>query len=427
MLKYILIITALLNFSVLNASVTTSYKTKVVDGIGHGITYNEALNNAIADAIGQLNGVTISQKTFTNDTSIESSRGDKYSYKYNKQISKATKGKLDSYSIVSQEEMFPRKWEVVISAKRTTKRTTYKAPGISPKSRRTVAVLPFHTASRNYKVGSKIYSNKKMSLMVSQSIITDITQSRRFAVVDRTYDYDMAKEFELIKSGQVPSSQRAKLGKKLGADYIIVGTIQSASLDRQTSHNQLTSQSSSKNVAEFIVDYRIIVVGTSQIKWSDTEVLEIDLSDGSSEDVMLQRAIKTLSNNISNQLLSNIYPMQIVRKTPMGEIILNQGGTLVKNGSVFNVYKLGKKLIDPYTKESLGREEIQVGKIIITKVNAKTSYAKVIDGTDSMLKKGYICRRESLGNQSSQMVDNKNWRKASVEVQDGGGVRLPFD
>jgi curli biogenesis system outer membrane secretion channel CsgG len=425
MFKYILLAFVFGLFQ-LSADVVTSSSTRTVEGTGLGLSRSEAINNAIVEAIGQLNGVTINKEVVVDDSSIESSSGDKSSYKYNSKINKITKGKADSYSILNVEEIFTGKFEATVSISKTVKTTKFKSPGVSNKNRRTMAVMPFYTTSNSYIVGSKQYSNSKLSMMVSQALTTDITQSRRFAVVDREYTNTMAKELNLINSKSVPTSQKVKLGQKLGADYLLVGTIQSASMNKKTSNNSLTGESSSKNIAEFIIDYRIIVVGTSQIKWSDTAILEVDLSSASSEDVMLQKAIKIASNNIVNKLLSNIYPIRIVEITKTGEIILNQGGSLVNEDSTFDVYKVGKKIYDPYTKESLGSEEIKVAKIKITKVNPKNSYAVVIDGTSSIVKKGFICRRESSDKKSLQIKDNKNWRKASVEVQESGGVVLPF-
>ena len=40
---------------------------------------------------------------------------------------------------------------------------------------------------------------------------------------------------------------------------------------------------------------------------------------------------------------------------------------------------MGKELIDPYTKESLGREEIEVAVIQINNVKPKTSDAKILE------------------------------------------------
>ena len=426
MLKTIFI-SLFLSLSILNGSVITTSSTKNIEGIGHGLSREEAVSEAIVEAIGQMNGVNISKKITSEDISIESSRGDKYSYKYNSKINKVTKGRVDSYKILSVEELFAGKYEARVLVSKTTRVSRYKAPGFSSNSRRKIAIMPFHTTTRNYTIGSKQYSNFKVSRMISQALTNGVTQSRRFAVVDRSYTYDMAKEFNLLKSSEVPRSQRVKLGKKLGADYLLVGTIQSASLNEDGNYNQSTGQSSSKKMAKFIIDYRIIVVGTSQVKFSDTAILEVELNKDSSEDIMFQKAINQVSNTIVENLLSNIYPIKIIKITTSGNIILNQGGTLLTKGNIYNVYKLGERLYDPYTKESLGREEIQIAKIEITKVNHKNSYAQVITDNKIPLKKGYICRKESSANTQKKEIDNKNWRKATVNIEDGGGVRLPFD
>jgi hypothetical protein len=42
---------------------------------------------------------------------------------------------------------------------------------------------------------------------------------------------------------------------------------------------------------------------------------------------------------------------------------------------------LGKNLVDPYTGESLGKQEIPLGEIEITDVQAKTTLAKITRGT----------------------------------------------
>jgi hypothetical protein len=60
-------------------------------------------------------------------------------------------------------------------------------------------------------------------------------------------------------------------------------------------------------------------------------------------------------------------------------------------GDVLNVYALGEELTDPDTKESLGREEVKVGKVKITQVNPKTSMADILD--DTGIDKGAILRK----------------------------------
>jgi len=50
-------------------------------------------------------------------------------------------------------------------------------------------------------------------------------------------------------------------------------------------------------------------------------------------------------------------------------------------------------LIDPDTKESLGREEAKVGKVKITQVNPKTSTAQIME--DTALTKARSCENRS--------------------------------
>ena len=60
-------------------------------------------------------------------------------------------------------------------------------------------------------------------------------------------------------------------------------------------------------------------------------------------------------------------------------------------GDVFNVYAVGEELIDPDTKESLGREEVKVGQVKIAELTPKTSKAEVME--DTGLTAGAILRK----------------------------------
>ena len=56
-------------------------------------------------------------------------------------------------------------------------------------------------------------------------------------------------------------------------------------------------------------------------------------------------------------------------------------------------------MYDPYTKESLGRDEIEIGEVEITTVKPKISYAKVVLGK---VKKGAIlCKIQDEKDSSS--------------------------
>lgn len=406
---------------------------KEVEVSGNGFTKQEAIYNALIEAVRQINGTEIASKTKTSFSHEEMSSNINNNSKdaslssssVKKDIAADTKGAVEKYEILESSNN-GNEWDVrlLVSV------PVYKAPGVSNNNRRSIAVMPFYATQNSFSIGSKKYSAEYISDMISQAITTNITQSRKFSVADKTYTKDMAKELNLISSQEVPLAQRVKLGQKLGADYLLVGTIKKA--DMQTNHtkNSSTGESGSETFAEFIIDYRIIVVGSSQIKWSDTTKAVIDMSNSkSSVEMALQNAVERVSTGITNSLLSNIYPVRIVQITNSGDIVINQGGNSIEKGMRLDVMKPGEKIIDPYTKESLGTSESKIAQIEITRVTAKLSYAKIVDGTLSMLSKNDICRRQGssmLGEKVAE-VDNENWRQTNVEVSNGGGVKLPFD
>jgi hypothetical protein len=76
-----------------------------------------------------------------------------------------------------------------------------------------------------------------------------------------------------------------------------------------------------------------------------------------------------------------LFPAKVLVKRD-NTVTINRGeGAGVAEGDTFNVYALGAELIDPDTKESLGREEVKVGKVKISQVNPKTSMATILEDT----------------------------------------------
>jgi len=58
-------------------------------------------------------------------------------------------------------------------------------------------------------------------------------------------------------------------------------------------------------------------------------------------------------------------------------VVLNQGGSTLKNGATYELVRMGKEVRDPQTKQSLGRTEQPVGTVTITRVDPSLSYGKV--------------------------------------------------
>ena len=85
-----------------------------------------------------------------------------------------------------------------------------------------------------------------------------------------------------------------------------------------------------------------------------------------------------------------IYPARIVSKIDRQVTISRGEGSGVAVGQVWEVFALGEEMLDPDTGASLGREELKVGQVRISRVNPKTSQAEIV--SDSGIDKGALLR-----------------------------------
>jgi hypothetical protein len=105
------------------------------------------------------------------------------------------------------------------------------------------------------------------------------------------------------------------------------------------------------------------------------------VKDGELSDEMMIAVSRSMAEKIANHVVDILFPAKVLVKRD-NTVTINRGeGAGVAEGDTFNVYALGAELIDPDTKESLGREEVKVGKVKISQVNPKTSMATILEDT----------------------------------------------
>ena len=95
----------------------------------------------------------------------------------------------------------------------------------------------------------------------------------------------------------------------------------------------------------------------------------------------VQGALDTVSivaNDVGLKILETAYPF-IVEKIEGKNIVIGVGGDIIQVGQRYRLIQYGKKIVDSYTKESLGRKENIIGMVEITEVTPKMSYGKIIN------------------------------------------------
>ncbi|NCC04897.1 MAG: hypothetical protein EOM37_12850 [Proteobacteria bacterium] len=427
--KYFIAVFVVAILAFLTVSVFAEVKTtsKNVRAKGYGTTHQEAVQDALIQVVQQHKGVRIDatqvQETIAGSFSEihngEESSKAMLSDTIQKQVATKTRGDIGNYAIIDQGVGTDGLNWAEVEATFTS--SAYVAPGLPSDKRRRFGIYPFNTESDAYSVSGQNVPGSKVADAVTDAITAQLVQTRKFAVLQRRDMSAYATERALLSSTTTGKVERLKLGQLLGADYMLTGVVTGFRADTTPEVNALTGEKLSGGNAEILISYELMLMATQEIKWADTVAFNISLPHNAAEQTALAQSFDALGNKIVMDLLENIYPPQIIAVHGM-DLQLNVGGKSYAPGDKLDVYSLGANVIDPYTKESLGRSEKFVTSVVITRVTPKMTYARIPDG--GSVATGMICRRQGaeVGN-----VETEGKAKSSVEAIPGGGVKLPFD
>jgi curli biogenesis system outer membrane secretion channel CsgG len=264
------------------------------------------------------------------------------------------------------------------------------------------SITPTPSLAASVKPDKKLELGRIIESLDSQ-LIDRINATRKFDVMGRSDMKDILKEQDLGASGNVDAKTAAKAGKLTGAKYLLVTTVDDYQDYVEKATFEGTGRAATKRVFRFSVVSKVYDASTGKLMESanfqtgNDEFKQIQeersytVKDGELSDEMMVAVSRDMAQKIANRIADVIFPAKVLLKRDK-EITLNRGeGGGVAVGDTFNVYALGEELIDPDTKESLGRDEVKVGKVKITQVNPKTSTAEILD--DTGIDKGAILRK----------------------------------
>ncbi len=351
------------------------------EGYGVGQNRDEAISNALSDAMAQIKGVQISKEVVSSDKTTQ----DGFSFESTTQNKTSLAGKTPPYKINFAQEMADGRWEAQVAITQTTK--DYIPPGQSHSSRRSIIVI-----ARDDVFGDQL----------KQKIIIALNKSRKFNVLDRDFTSVYNAEKALLKSKDAANDEALKLGKVLGADYILVVDVNQISAQNKTSN--LTGKTTLQ--AEMNIDYRVLLMATRQIKYADNIFINTPIKDNKAANQLIEQ----LAHRITSSMLESIYPLKIAQISDNQAIFSEK----LEVGAVYDCFNLKETIKDSYTKENAGKVENKVASIKIERSTAKLSYASFLDGH---AKKGDICRF------ASSFAEGK---KSDAIILEDGGVNVGF-
>jgi curli biogenesis system outer membrane secretion channel CsgG len=264
-----------------------------------------------------------------------------------------------------------------------------------------VAVLEFVDKSTHY------YSWYHVGRAAQDMMVTALVKGDSFRVVDRERLQALMQEKNLSLSGDVDPKTAVKVGKMLGVEYLIVGSITEFGVTNSGASapgfGGLPSFSMKTQRMDAAIDARAINTSTGEIVWADTaKDTSSDKSvfvggagggshDGEKLDKILRPVVQKLATSVSAKKLDTSGMGGASDASGVvGKIAKADGGTLYVNagseagineGDEFAVYRVGEQIKDPDTGEVLGANEVKVGRVKITSVKGpRLSIAASLSG-----------------------------------------------
>ena len=322
--------------------------------------------DAIENAIAQVGGMKLS--TSTSLTMRQTVEGDKVkvSEDFKQNVEKATRGLIKSYTVL-ESGVSPGSGRAFVKIKAII--PTYKQS--EQLKRLKLAVTPVSiSASLSSSTEAKDFAEN-----VSSSVEATLTQSRKFAMIDRRNTDASGKELNRTKTKFAPLEETLKIGMRVGADYAVMAVVKEFA-PKQVQQQRLTGRVQFKSFVPISIDVRVLDIATGQIKFAHSYINPGRLPNGMS----LGEYAAEVGADIGSLINMAIYPIAVV-SVSNDVVTFNQGGETVQVGRVYRLVKLGANLQDPYTKESLGQEELEVGRAEVISVTDRTASAKVISGS----------------------------------------------
>ena len=277
-----------------------------------------------------------------------------------------------------QHTQYVNQWEVKIAVDVAK---YHEAPGA--KLTRVVIAMP-RVKQDTYRVGDSRIEAAQVASQVRAALNDAMVQTHRFTVLDRDASEEMGQEIDLIQSGNAKREDTARLGQQLATDLIVIPTLDRFEYLRHERQLRLSDRTLASYSGGGDLSFRVVNAATGQIVLSQS--FDYSLPDtapttlGASADgpSLAGQMMEALDGKIVAAIMQSTFPMSVVQRDGRN-LVINQGGDLVKVGAAYQAVTMGKDVIDPQSGQSLGPTESPCCTVLIDRVTPNLSYGHIVE------------------------------------------------
>ncbi len=284
-----------------------------------------------------------------------------------------------------------------------------------------VAIMDFDYGTVRSGIAALFGSDIDVGKGIGDLLVTRLVKDGTYSVIERKALDKILAEQNFSNSDRANPTSAAKLGRLLGVDAIIVGSITQFGNDTKNTKVGgggggwggfgLGGFSRKKSKAIVSVDARVINIDTAEIlavaegkgessrestsllggggNWHGFGGGAVDFGSSDFQQTILGEAVKAAVDQMSSGLISSAPKVEarvilvegMVAAVEGGQIVLNVGAKSgLKVGDRLSVERVSREIKDPATGKVLRRMSSQIGIIQVTDVDDVSSVGNVVSG-----------------------------------------------
>lgn len=291
----------------------------------------------------------------------------------------------------------------------------------TPTRKKRVAIMDFDYATVHSAVASMFGSDVDVGKGIADLLVKGLVKDGTYSVIERKSLDKILAEQNFSTSDRANPASAAKIGKLLGVDAIIVGSItQFGGENKNTKVGGggggwggfgLGGVGHSKSKAIVNVDARIVNIDTGEIEAvaeghgessrSSTSLLggggnwhgfgggNVDFGSSGFQETIIGEAVKQAVDQMSTEVIQGnakvgvrtIQVEGLVAFVQPDKVVLNVGGKAgLKVGDQLKIERVSQEIKDPATGKVIRRMSSQIGMVQVTDLDEQSAEAKIVTG-----------------------------------------------